>query len=359
MPKKKSGNHAQPAGNGRRTTLRDIAKKIGTSHTTVSLALRGSPQISAGMRDKVRQTASEMGYQSDPMLSALAQYRLSNQEKPVRSALAWINPLQDPGWLRKFKEFDLYWKGAKEAAFQMGFSLEEFSLNEIPLQRLNTIFKARNIRGILIAPLRVPGLPNLDIDWEIFPWTDYATTRFGRNPGGPQAHFVTSAQTANTMLSFGKAREKGYQRIGFVGGIRERRFFKAGYFMSQSEIPARQRLTPVEIPETWPHHKQLEMLKNWIAETGPDAVIVERPGIFKMLKELRIKVPGEIGLITCSIHDTPINAGIDQNPEEIGRAAVRLLASLLNKNEVGIPSIRNEVLIEGRWVDGSMLPDRT
>jgi hypothetical protein len=58
------------------------------------------------------------------------------------------------------------------------------------------------------------------------------------------------------------------------------------------------------------------------------------------------------------MHDTPINAGINQNPEEIGRAAVRMLSAQLNHNEFGMPSVRNETLIEGDWVDGPMLPDR-
>jgi DNA-binding LacI/PurR family transcriptional regulator len=81
-------------------------------------------------------------------------------------------------------------------------------------------------------------------------------------------------------------------------------------------------------------------------------------GLLQKLDELGYKVPGDIALATLSIHDTSVDSGIDQNPKEIGRAAIRTLVALLNEQSVGIPSTQNKILIEGKWVDGSMLPDR-
>ena len=119
----------------RRITVRDIAKEVGVSHTTVSLALRNNPRISDKLREKIQNKAKEMGYSPDPMLSALSNYRLNNQEHPVQAALAWINPWNPPEKLRSFKVFDLYWKGASQTAGNLGYRLEEFILKDISTVR--------------------------------------------------------------------------------------------------------------------------------------------------------------------------------------------------------------------------------
>jgi hypothetical protein len=54
--------------------------------------------------------------------------------------------------------------------------------------------------------------------------------------------------------------------------------------------------------------------------------------------------------------DGNADAGIYQNPEYIGKAAVEMLISLINHHYTGIPEICRELLIEGKWVDGSSLP---
>lgn len=53
-----------------RVTLRDIARRTGTSISTVSLSLRDDPRISTEVREKVQSVAKEMGYQVD-MLGAM------------------------------------------------------------------------------------------------------------------------------------------------------------------------------------------------------------------------------------------------------------------------------------------------
>src|SRR5665648_213081 len=44
-------------------TIKDVARRAGVAHTTVSRALRGNSIISAETTERVRQIASEMGYQ--------------------------------------------------------------------------------------------------------------------------------------------------------------------------------------------------------------------------------------------------------------------------------------------------------
>ena len=64
-----------PAPDGERVTLRDIARRAGVSHMTVSRALRNEGSISAERRAEIMRIAREMGYEPDPFLSALVAYR--------------------------------------------------------------------------------------------------------------------------------------------------------------------------------------------------------------------------------------------------------------------------------------------
>ncbi len=340
----------------RQVTLRDIAKELGISHVTVSLALRDHPRISEATRQRVKQKAEEMGYHPDPMLSALSHYRLTSKEKPIQATLAWINPLQNPDKLLQHEEFSLYWNGAEQIAHQLGFKLEEFRTEDLSLPRMNDIFKTRNIRGLLIAPL---SWQTTSIDWTKFPWQNYAAVRFGRSSTGPRLNCVTSAQETNTMMAFEQVLNKGYKRIGFCGAGTPRRMFSAGYLRAQQLLPKNQQLPIAYFQQDSTPDEQRALAKKWIAKNQPDAIITDDRNLPEFLNDLGYRVPEEIGLVTTSIHDTQIDAGVDQIPEEIGRAAVRMLIAQINEHQFGIPEIRAQMLVEGRWVDGSMLPDRS
>ncbi len=338
--------------------MADIAKACGVSSMTVSLALRNNPKISEKTRIKILQKAEELGYTPDPVLAALNQYRQNTQEKSVQATLAWINPYHDPKRLRSMKEFDLYWQGAKAAAKRMGFNLEAFATTQISFARMNTIFKTRNIQGILLAALCRPQFSDKSADFTEMPWEDYAIVRFGRSTAYPEAHYVTSAQTQNTILAFEKIREKGYQRVGFISDDSPTKTFCGGAAIAQLSMPEHQRLPFLRFSFEEDPLTRKTRFQQWLKNHKPDAIYTDCAQIPQFLTELNIKVPQDIALATTSIHDTPIDVGIDQNPEEIGRTAVRTLVSLINGQDYGIPAIRNEILVEGNWVDGSMLPAR-
>jgi len=352
---KKNSSTPPNAGDGHRVTLRDIAEKVGMSHVTVSLALRNDPKISEKSRLKIRKVADEMGYTPDPMLTSLARYRHSSTNKPINTAVAWINLWEDPQKLRSFKEFDLWWKGASEAAQRMGYRIDEFVTKGMSAKRLATILKTRNIRGILIPPYADP--PTIDLNE--FPWEDFTVIQFGRHDNQPSLHFVTSSQAANTVLAFDRIRERGYKRIGFVTGqIMKTRMFGAGFYWTQQYIPQKERLSILAF-DTHSMVEQEALLDKWIKKEKPDAILTDFAPLPQLLKELEVRVPEDIGMATTSIHDTPIDAGIDQNPKEIGRMGFIALVSMMNDYEHGIPDIQHEILVGGKWVDGQTLPDRT
>jgi LacI family transcriptional regulator len=332
-----------------RVSMREIAATLGVSHVTVSMALRDNPRVSAAMREKVKRLAAEMGYRPDPMLNALAAYRSGKSVSGIHSAVAWINAWADPDELRRFKEFDLDWKGASECAAQ--FRLDK----TMSPQRLHQIFQARNIRGILLPPQRTQP------EWDDFPWEEYSVARFGRTLKTPPSHLVTADQLTNTYIAVGKMRERGYQRIGLVGqdiGHDPRGpHFTAG-FLGARELLHDEKALPIFCLDGPVTGGMVKRFRSWMSARKPDALLcTDNP--CELLHKAGFRVPENIAVAVSSVLDGGADSGMDQHPEEIGRVGMLLLNSLINDGARGIPKIFRQILVEGSWVDGTSLPDRS
>lgn len=341
-----------------RVTLRDVARRLKVSHTTVSRALQNDPRISESTRQRVKEAAQEMGHRPDPLLSALAQYRHGKMTKSISAELAWINQWPDPKQLHSFRELECYWAGALEEAGRCGFRLEEFVINKkMTPERVQKILLARNIQGILIPPHG-----GIDLNWQGVNWDNFCIVRFGYSVASPRAHIVTSDQLTDGMIAFENIRSLGYRRIGMVSyrkqGTRMTRFL-AGYLYAQLQTTAKENLlSPFILEEDNPNLDQRQFIA-WLKRTKPDVILTDVVALREMLARAGYRVPQDIGLAALSILDGNADAGIDQNSHVIGKAAVQLLISLINHNERGIPEVCRELLIEGRWVNGATLPSKT
>jgi LacI family transcriptional regulator len=343
---------------GHRITVYDIAEKLGVSHATVSMALRNHPGISEKRREQVKKAAEEMGYTPDPHLAALAAYRRANTPAEIRSAIAWINHWEQPEQLRKLGEFDLYWRGAAEAAKRFGYNLEEIRWTpDYSAKRFEQILTARGIRGVLIPPHGdVP-------DWGDFDWSKFSIVRFGLSVSSPDSHLVTSDQLRAVLMAVKKIAEYGYQRIGFVvsadgdrrlGGGFVGGFCSAGKSFNLPVVPPLLTEEPVyfERPEI-----ARQLLNAWLKKNKPDALLTTLPEVPGMLRQLKYRIPTDIAVAGTAV-DVPVDAGIDQHSEAIGRIAVETLISQINLNERGEPADPYRVLVESRWRDGESLPRR-
>jgi DNA-binding LacI/PurR family transcriptional regulator len=354
-------------------TLRDIAARMKVSHTTVSLALRNDPSISEKRRGEVKRMAEQLGYQPDPMLSCLVHYRLRHRPAKIRSALAWINHWEQPDNLRKFREFDLYWRGASQAAESFGYRLEEirWSANYAP-RRIQQILLTRNIRGLLIPPHRaVP-------DWGDFDWSRFSIIRFGMSVPTPDSHVVTADQQRAVLLAFRKMREYGYQRIGlvvsadydrhlggnYIGGLAAARdLFKLNYLGGLAAVQdlfnLKNILPPLRTNENvYSENPALakRLLAQWLKKYQPDAILTSLSLVPEMIRTLGFDIPNDIAVAGTTIYDVPVDAGLNQNPEAIGRIAVEMLVAQINRNERGVPEAPWRALVESIWQDGKSLP---
>lgn len=344
--------------NPKRVTVYDIAEKLGVSHATVSLALRNHPSISEKRREQVRKMAKQMGYAPDPHLAALAAYRRTNAPTRIQSAIAWINHWEQPEQLRKLREFDLYWRGAAAAAKRFGYNLEEICwAPDYSARRFEQILLARGIRGVLIPPHVTPPA------WGDFDWSKFSIIRFGLSVPSPDSHLVTADQLRAVLMAVHKMVEYGYARIGlvvpadtdrklgggFVGG-----FSSAGQSFNLPVIPA---LLTEEAMYFKQREKARRLLEQWLKKHKPDAVLTTLPVLPALLRELQYRIPEDIAVAGTAV-DVPVDAGIDQHSEAIGRIAVETLVTQINLNERGEPPDPYRVLVESRWRDGKSLPPR-
>jgi LacI family transcriptional regulator len=341
--------------NSARVSLRDVARVVGVSHVTVSLALRHDPRVSAARRAEVQAAAKRLGYRPDPMLSSLSAYRHSKRPITIHSVIAWLNQWEDSKALRRLQEFAAYWRGAQAAAASLGYRLEEFVIDrEMSGPRLQKILTTRNVRGIVLPP-HANGLTLPDFDWSLF-----SVVRLGVSVTEPRAHVVTSDQMNCATLAFTRIRERGYRRIGFVTSRQFDRKtggnFRAGYLAIQdATLPIKEHLEPLILEEKAAMLDERE-LRPWLKACKPDAIITTDPRVHAMLTDLGCEVPRDLAAATLSVLDGNFDAGVDQNSCEIGGVALRTLAGLIHQNERGIPQYCRRILVEGRWVDGASLP---
>lgn len=339
-------------------TLRDIARKLGVSHTTVGLALRDSPEIPEARRKQIQATAKKMGYEPNPAAAALSHFKRNSVVPPVRASMAWINLWPKPEELRKLRQFDGYWRGAEACAAKFGYRLEEFALARMSPARIEEILLARGVDGILLTPPLWGPADN--VDFQEFHWERFCVLRLSRSLPEPPVHVITADQAGDALLAFDEMRARGYERIGFVThpvSPRDRTwFFVSGFLKGQEQLPVKSRLTVFYFDASSPSN--LEKFTRWLGSQKPDALLSAEPEMEAVLEKCGYRVPADIGLATVNVLDCPIDAGIDQNPEEVGRVAVLQLISLIHDNDRGIPPIPREVLVKGKWVDGASLPQR-
>lgn len=305
---------------------------------------------------KAQAAAREMGYAPNAMATALGHQRHSFSRRPITAEIAWINYWEKPKALRRFREYDLYWEGAQEAAAQSGFRLREvvYGAGMTPIELEETLVE-RKIQGVLLPPHEAAFHPSR---LEKIDWKKFSVVRFGCLNAGPAAHVVASNHIFSGMIALENILKLGYRRIGFVSSGKFAARFKTGFFMKQSELEINQRIPILHLLESEDHFSELPVLSAWLKDNRPDAILTDLAETREMLERLGYQVPRDIGLAATSILNGHADAGIDQNSREVGKAAVETLVALLNRNVRGIPEVFREVSISGKWVNGATLPSR-
>lgn len=326
---------------------KDIAKALGISQVSVSLALRNSPRVSKVTREKVAKMAAKMGYKRNPFSSALRARRGKGQHAAFKGTIAWLTNFPDrDGWKEDW--ILEYYHGAAAACESMGYELDPFWYREsgISPKRLGSMLRSRGIVGIIIPPQ-----PHAHIRMG-FDWDQFCAIRIGYSLEWPPLNLVTNHQFDSVIQILHHLQTKGYQRIGFAvpRTKSERVLMQAeGAFLSwQQTAPKGLRISPY-IPQKWSDKTFL----NWVRKHSPDAIILWEQAHIEILRTNGIAVPGDIGVAFIHVQNPACgHSGINQNNTLVGSSAAKQLVFMIEHGEFGIPEKPQYLLSSGYWVDG-------
>jgi LacI family transcriptional regulator len=336
--------------------LQDIADKAGLSRAAVSLALRNHSSIAPATRKRIQELAQELGYQPNPLVSALMSYQRTTKVQRARhlTLAIVVNFSHDSGW-KEYLSDDLLSTAAAQGA-QHGYKLEEFWLGDLKMnpQRLSAVLYQRNIPGVIVAPLPAAhGL--LDMDWKRF-----SSVAIGYSLLRPALHRVTTDRFQAMRLAVHRLRRLGYSRIGLAmhsnQDARVNHQWGAAFLWEQQQFPSSERIFPLLVQERdWHEHE----FAKWFECNRPDVILGYDPSIIDWLNKLGLKVPEDVGFAHLWTPDRSGQfAGLYHNPPAIGSAAVDFLVGMIHRNERGIPSTSQTLLLDATWQDGTTVRRR-
>jgi LacI family transcriptional regulator len=335
--------------------MAQVARLAGVSKNTVSLALRGSAKVTVETRERVMAAVEQLGYRLNPTVAHLMAQLRQSRAPGFQATLAMVNAHERSDAFVNHATIPAYVEGCRKRAKALGYQLDEFWMHQpdLPVTRWLSIFRARNIRGIVIVGLmRRNRLPEVMAPL----WEAYPTVVTGVRTREPALSFACSDHHALALVAYEKAVSLGYQRPalvldGVIDELTEGRF-TAGFLTGQSHMtPMADRTVPFyRVADA---RKDLGVFREWFAENRPDVIFTLYHEVARWLTELGLQVPGDVGLIQYEWRPSHGDwAGMDQRNDLVGEAALDMLISLVHHNECGVPTHPRATMIGSQWVDG-------
>ncbi len=333
--------------------MKDIASRAGVTTSAVSLVFRGKPGVSPATRRRIERLAQEMGYRSDPYVATLMNNRRKGKLPASSPVLAFASayPTRE-GWRRHSETFVSYFEGARTRAEEKGYRLETFWLGKDGSagKRASEILYARNISGVLVAPLP-DNIHSLDLDWARF-----HAVALGFSLASPVINRVVSDHLQSAMIAIDRCHQLGYRRIGLLltrgNNQRVDRRWLAAFLMAQDRLPEVERIKPLLVDE-WDDI----LFRKWMNREQPDVLIAHTNDVLQdKLADLGLRVPNDIGLVALNMPSPDYPAsGVFENPTRIGSRAADLLITGVESNERGLPGRPTTLLVDGVWLPGPTL----
>lgn len=335
-----------------KTTMADIAKKLGVHPSTVSLALKKSPKISESMTAKIHKTAEAMGYQVNPYVAALMSSRRSGNNPQNSPVIAMVTGTQTPDEWKSGYNASEFVKGCSDVARNLGIRIEHFWIGDEKLtaKRLNDILCNRGIRGAVLLKF---GVWREKMDHS---WSELATVSYGIHESTPTTDWVTANHYGNMEIILEVLKGQNFKRIGFAMetpySYSNQNRWLASYLMEQRDEPLKQRLKPWLDPEP-----TFEGFKAWYGKEKPEVIICVRPPkVISWLEQMGLHVPEDVGVVTLGTSKLDGEfSGIVEKARTCGKLALELLLERIHQNEFGELDSPHHITVSGQWNRGETL----
>lgn len=338
----------------KRVSMTDVARHAGVSKNTVSLALRNDPQIPESTRQRVCASAAALDYKSNPVISELMAELRRGEQAAYKHNFALINANQDRDAFLKHPTVPDYVSGCRRRATQLGYGLDEFWLHdpELRVGRLESILRARGIRGVLVIGMMKenrlpPGFETL--------WSGFAAVVTGVRTQDPTISFACVDHHALVIEAMERIRANGLQRPALViEGVIDRLVsgrFTAAFEHAVKSLPSDDRLAPfLEVDAS---RERPELFREWLSRQRPGAILTLHTVVEKWVTAAGLQIPQDIGLVQLECRRGCEDwAGMKQHNDLTGEAAVDLLVSLTTAGKEPLSQSPRGILITPTWKDG-------
>jgi LacI family transcriptional regulator len=333
--------------------MKDVAQEVGVHQTTVSLALRDHPSIPQKTRLRIKKAADKLGYRPDPMLNSLIAYRKSGNKGIPTSSIGYIMNVDGEEGLENSIPRQLFLKGAKTRAQELGFNLDIFYYGgkHYRSKFLNNVLVTRNIRGIILAGFYTH-FTDIELDWDFF-----SIVKIEAIPFQVKAHTIENNQFQVVRRGFQEMRKLGFKRIGLCVAEHDEKhtqnLFSAGYYVEQAAIPEEDRV-PILIFDATEYYddlgSNLPLITDWMIKNNVDAVISNWRILGPAAKLASEKLKKEVYAVPLDlVEGQGPGFGMIQNHEAVGASSIEVVASLMQINQRGMAAYSRTNLINGTW----------
>ncbi|MBP3357999.1 MAG: LacI family DNA-binding transcriptional regulator [Opitutales bacterium] len=339
----------------KRITQTEIAKELGVSKSTVSLAFVSSKKVSEELRKKILDFAKKRGYKKNPLLSsAMSSIKKSRSDFDFLETIVLINANQTKDAPEKYPIFSRYINGVNIEAKELGYGVYYVWLYEKNLtpDRLKKILYSRGIRGgVVVGHINNKKLP--EEYSEI--WNNFKFVAAGTKTFNPTIDFISSDKFLIAQHITNKIIKMGYKRPSMIidehfDEIVEGRTI-GGFLRAQLNLSDNNRVPPfLKVRQA---KKNPKLLSAWLEKYKPDAVMctsnstsewMALPEISEMIAKYAVQLNMEL---KSDEHDW---SAIDQNYELVGRFAVRKLFEILNATaSSSLKNVVTATIVEPRW----------
>ena len=337
----------------KRPTMNDVAKLVGVHQTTVSLALRNHPSIPVKTREKIRKAADSLGYRPDPMLSSLIAYRKQTSNEVKSSTLGYIMNVDGEEGLKNSIPRQLFLKGAKQRADELGYNLEVFYYGgkHYHSKYLDKVLITRNINGIILAGFYTH-FTDIELSWEYF-----SVVKIEALPFHVKSHTIENNQYQAVRRGFQELRKIGFKRIGLCVAKHDeehtRNLFSAGYFVEQASIPEKERV-PIMIFDGNELYEDLEgnekRITKWIIDHNLDVAISNWNILGPAANDASEKLGKKVHAVSIDMDDrSEAPFGVVQNHEKVGASAVEVVSGMMQHHQKGLSEYPRLNLINATW----------